>query len=219
MTASDRTTYRSPAGVVAVDALTKQILTVANRLLALPQFGGENENMTATQGSFRPYTSYSGPTHRGCGAVDLTAWNWRNRVTVLDLLGIVPFHRTRSQGNWPEHLHVVTNGLGCVDKYARGQIDEAKAGGDGLRGNKADPDKNRRSGLWPLAVFEGRTGKLTATKTTHLYDGPAGSRKVLADAPVGTTVTAIMEVRNRFGNLWFVTDQGEWGVSSKWVKR
>lgn len=218
MNASDRTSYRSPAGSVAVDALTKQVLTVANRLLVLPRFGGEIENMTALQGSFRPWTSYSGPTHRGCGAVDLTAYNWRNRIRVLDLLGVVGFHRTRNQGDWAEHIHAVTDGLGCVDKYAQGQIVECKDGGDGLRGNQPDPDAKLRSGLWPLAVFGGRTGKLVCTRTTHLYDGPAGSRKVLVGTPKGTRVTAIMEVRNGHGNKWFVTDQGMWGYSGKWAK-
>lgn len=218
MKPSDRTTYRSPAGAVTVDALTKQVLVVVNRLVALPKWGGETENMTATQGSFRPWTSYSGPTHRGCGAVDLTEWNWRNRFHWFDLLGVVPMHRTRSQGPWPNHMHVVTDGLGCVDPYAKGQIVETKAGRDGLKGSRPDPDAGRRSGLWPLAVFGGRTGRLTATRTTHLYDGPAGSRKVVADAPKGTQVTAIMEVRNGHGNKWFVTDQGLFGYSAKWTR-
>lgn len=218
MSASTRTTYTSPAGTVAVDALTKQILVTANRLLRLDKFGGEEEPMTATQGSYRPWTSYSGPTHRGCAAVDLTDWNWQNRFHLLDLLGMCPFHRTRSQGNWPPHIHTLTCGISCIDRYAQGQIDEAKAGGDGLKGGLPDPDKARRSGLWPLAVYQGRTGILTATQATRVYDGPASSRKVIAEVPKGTKTNSIMEVRNRFGNLWFVTDAGNWGVVSKWAK-
>lgn len=218
MTASDRTTYRSPAGTIAVDALTKQILTVANRLLALPRFGGEMENVTATQGSYRPRTRYSGTTHTGCAAVDVTAYNWRNRFHVFDLLGIVPTHRLPSEGDWPEHMHLMTNGMGCAAASLKGQIAEIKNGGDGLKGDRPDRDADRRSGLWPLAVYQGRTGKLKSVKTTHLYHGPAASTGVVKDAPKGTGVTALMEVRNRFGNLWFVTSDGWWGVSSKWSK-
>lgn len=219
MSASTRTTYTSTAGTVAVDSLTKQILTVCNKLVALPQFGNESEEpMTATQGSYRPKTSYSGSTHTGCAAVDLTAYNWQTRVMLLDLLGIVACHRIKSQGNWPEHIHAMTNGMGCAAASLKAQIKEVMAGGDGLVGNKPDPDASKRSGLWPLAVFEGRTGTLKATKSTHLYDGPAGSRRVLRSAAVGTSVTALMEVRNNHDNLWFVTVNGEWGVSSKWVK-
>lgn len=218
MSASTQTWYTSPAGSVKVDALTKQILTTMNRLLALPKFGAEEENATATQGSWRPWTSYSGPTHRGCAAVDLTAYNWTNRFHLLDLLGMVPFHRTPSQGKWPYHIHTLTNGMGCIDPYAAGQINSAKSGHNGLKGNGPDPDKDRRSGLWPLAVYQGRTGYVYAIKATRLFDGPASSREVLATVAKGDRVNAIMEVRNKYGNVWFVTDQGLWGASAKWVK-
>lgn len=218
MNASDRTSYRSPAGSVAVDALTKQILVVRNQLLALPRFGGEVEPATVTQGSFRPRTPYSGTTHTGCGATDSTAYNWRNRLILDDLLGRTSCHRLKSEGNWPEHNHEMTRGLGCAAASLKAQIAEVENGGDGLLGNRPDRDAKLRSGLWPLAVFGGRTGKLVCTRTTHLYDGPAGSRKVLVDTPKGTRVTAIMEVRNQHGNKWFVTDQGMWGYSGKWAK-
>lgn len=218
MSASTQTTYTSPAGTVKVDALTKQILVTMNRLLALPAWGGESENATCLQGCFRPYTSYSGTTHTKCGCEDLTAYNWRNRFYWLDLLGQVPFHRTAAQGDWVEHLHSVTNGLDCVPASARGQITSAKAGKDGLRGGGVDPDKNRRSGLWPLAVYQGRTGRLKAIKATTLHDGPAAARKVMDTVAGGHRVNAIMEVRNRFGQVWFVTDQGLWGYSPKWSK-
>lgn len=217
MSASTKTTYTSPAGTIQVDSLTKQILTVQNRLLRLDKFGGEEENMTATQGSYRPWTSYSGPTHRGCAAVDLTAYNWKNRVILADLLGATACHRTRSQGDWPEHIHWMTRGMGCADPYLKAQIVEVQNGGDGLKGSRPDPDARYRSGLWPLAVYQGRTGKIHALKNTHLYDGPAGSRKELREAPKGTVVTSIMEVRNNHDNIWFVTDKGEWGYSGKWA--
>lgn len=218
MSASTRTYYTSPAGTIAVDALTKQILTVRNRLLALPKFGGEIEPATATQGSYRPRTSYSGTTHTGCAAVDTTAYNWKNRLILSDLLGTTVCHRLRSEGNWPEHNHEMTRGLGCASASLKGQLAELERGGDGLSGSRPDRDRKLRSLLWPLAIYQGRTGFLVATKTTHLYDGPAGSRKVVHDAPKGTRVNAIMEVRNHHDNVWFVTDQGLWGYAGKWTK-
>lgn len=212
------TSYTSPAGSVKIDHLTKQILVVMNKLLALPAWGGEIENATCMQGSCRPYTSYSGATHTKCGVEDLSPYNWRNRFYWLDLLGQVPFHRTPSQGNWAEHVHSVTNGLGCVHYTAQGQIASAKDGRDGLRGNHVDPDKDRRSGLWPLAIFQGRIGKLEADVATRLFDGPASTRQVIEIAPIGYQVNALMEVRNRFGKVWFVTDRGLWGYAPKWSK-
>lgn len=218
MSASTRTYYSSPAGSIAVDSLTKQVLVVVNRLLTLPKFGGESEPMTGTQGSFRPYTSYSGSTHTKCGATDLTAYNWRNRLQLFDLCGVDTFHRLKSEGDWPEHLHNATRGLGCNARALTGQSESLKAGRNGLRNNGPDRDRELRSLIWPLAIYQGRTGYVVATKATHLYDGPAGSRKVLRDAPKGTRVNAIMEVRNHHDNVWFVTDQGEWGFSGKWTK-
>lgn len=218
MSASTRTTYTSVAGTVAVDSLTKQILTIQNRLLALPQFGGEIEPMTATQGSYRPKTSYSGSTHTGCAVLDLTAYNWRNRLIVGDLLGADYMHRLKTEGDWPEHGHQMTRGMGCAADSLKAQIVEVRNGGDGLSGNRPDRDAHLRSGLWPLAVYQGRTGYVYAVKATRLYDGPASSRQVVVEVGKGERVNAIMEVRNRYGNLWFVTDQGLWGASGKWVK-
>lgn len=217
MSASSKTYYKSTAGSVAVDSLTKQVLTVANQLLSLPQFGGETEPMTATQGSFRPYTSYSGATHTGCAAVDLTAYNWENRLIVLDLLGMIYCHRLVSEGDWPEHGHAMLNGMGCASAALKGQIAELKRGGDGLAGDRPDRDRELRSLLWPLAVYNGRTGKLKATAKTNLRTGPSYERDIIRSAPVDTVVNAIMEV-NVGGDRWFVTDKGEWGFSGKWAK-
>lgn len=217
MSASTRTTYSSPAGTIAVDSLTKQILVVRNRLLRLPKFGGEVENVTCTQGSYRPQTSYSGTTHTGCAAVDETAFNWKNRLILDDLLGRTSCHRLRSEGPWPEHNHVMTRGLGCASASLKAQIAEVERGGDGLSGSRPDRDKALRSGLWPLAVYAGRTGYVVATQKTNLRTGPSYDRPVTTPAPKGTRVNAIMEV-NVDGDRWFVTDQGEWGFSGKWSK-
>jgi hypothetical protein len=217
MSASTRTTYKSSAGSIAVDSLHKQVLGVANQLLALPQFGGEVEPMTATQGSFRPYTSYSGTTHTGCAAVDITAYNWENRLIILDLLGDDAFHRLSFEGDWPEHLHLALRGMGCAASSLKAQNTEVKRGGDGLVGSKPDRDKALRSGLWSLAVYNGRTGKLKSDQNTNLYDGPSYERKRKVAAPKGTQVTALMEV-NVAGERWFVTDHGLWGFSGKWSK-
>lgn len=219
MSATTRTTYTSVAGTVAVDALTKQILTTANRLLALPTFGGEVEPMTALQGSYRPRTPYSGTTHTGCAAVDLTAYNWVNRLTVLDLLGADYMHRLKSEGDWAEHGHNMTRGLGCAAAALKWQLDQVRKGFSGLASGSKDRDAGLRSGLWTLAVYQGRTGRLTATRRTHLMDGPAASRQRVRTVNAGETVTALMEVRNRHGNLWFVTSEGLWGASTKWGKQ
>jgi hypothetical protein len=217
MSATTRTTYKSPSGSIAVDSLTKQVLTVVNQLLRLPQFGGETENMTGLQGSYRPYTKYSGTTHTGCAAVDLTAYNWRNRLILFDLCGIDAFHRLTSDGDWPEHMHLALRGMGCAASSLKGQNAEVKQGGDGLVGSKPDRDRHLRSLLWPLAVYNGRTGKLKSTTNTNLRTGPSYERDIIRPAMKGTVVNAIMEV-NFDGNRWFVTDLGEWGFSGKWSK-
>lgn len=217
MSASTKTSYKSVPGTIAVDSLSKQIIVVVNRLIRLPEFGGESEDMWGLQGSFRPYTSYSGSTHTKCGAEDFTPYNWKNRLQLFDLCGIDAFHRLETDGDWNEHLHCATRGLGCNAPALSGQSESLKAGRNGLRNNGPDRDRKLRSLLWPLAVYQGRTGHVVATKSTNLYDGPAGSRRVLRAAPKGTRVNSIMEVRNNHDNIWFVTDKGEWGFSGKWA--
>lgn len=218
MSASTRTTYTSTAGSVAVDSLTKQILLVGTRILALPKFGNEAEEPpTATQGSYRPRTTYSGSTHTGCAAVDLTAYNWQNRLMVFDLLGADVFHRLKIDGNWPEHCHMGVRGMGCAHSSLKGQLEAVQRGRNGLANNGVDRDASKRSKLWSLAVFEGRTGKVQAKQATNLRDGPAYSRKIVRPAPKGTTVNAIMEVRVG-EDKWFVTDQGVFGYSGKWSR-
>lgn len=199
-----------------LDHLTLQIVRAADKLLALPTFGGEREPMTIMQGSFRPKSTYSALTHAGTGVIDVTPFNWKNRVIVFDLLGAVAFHRVKAQGFDP-HIHVVVDGLGTVHPSAQAQIAECKNGGDGLLGSQPDPDKALRSGLWPLAVYNGRRGVLTASVNTGLYDGPESSRKRMCSVQAGTKVTALMEVRNAAGNKWFVTDCGGWGYAGKWA--
>lgn len=218
MSASTRTTYTSTAGSVAVDSLTKQILLVLTRILALPQFGNEAEEPpTATQGSYRPKTTYSGTTHTGCAAVDLTAYNWQQRLIWLDLLGVDAFHRLKIDGDWPEHLHCATRGMGCAANSLKGQNAAVMRGRNGLANNGVDRDASKRSKLWPLAVYEGRTGKVQAKQGTNLRDGPAYSRAIVRPAPKGTQVNAIMEV-NVDGEKWFVTDQGQFGYAGKWSR-
>lgn len=218
MSATTRTFYESTAGRVAVDSLTKQILLVGARLLALPKFGNESEEPpTATQGSYRPRTTYSGSTHTGCAAVDLTAYNWQNRLMIFDLLGADLFHRLKIDGDWPEHSHLGVRGMGCAATSLKGQLEAVRRGRNGLANNGVDRDANKRSKLWPLAVYEGRTGKVQAKQATNLRDGPAYSRKIVRAAPKGTQVNAIMEV-NVDGERWFVTDQGVFGYSGKWSR-
>jgi hypothetical protein len=188
---------------------------VANRLLSLKKYGGETPPMNGLQGCWRPWTSWSGPTHRGCGTVDVSAWNWENRVVVLDMLGMVPFHRTPDQGFSP-HIHMVLNGMGCVDPYAQGQIVSCKNGRDGLKANGRDPDILLRSHLWPLAVYQGRTGMLRASRNTNLRALPTYNSNIVKVCPITTRVNAIMEV-NVGGDHWFVTDTGGWGFAGKWA--
>lgn len=217
MSACTRTTYVSKSGAIPVDALTKQILTVANQLLALPKYGGEPEPMTGLQGSWRPKTSYSGTTHTAGGVVDVTAYNWRNRITVLDLLGSVGFHRTRAQGNWAPHIHTVTNGLACVAASAKGQIVECKAGGDGLIGNRPDPDKDLRSGLWPLAVYKGETGRRKTRVAASAFALPSIRSDKVRVVPTGGRVNVLMQV-NVNGHYWSVTDQGDFMASGNLIR-
>jgi TP901 family phage tail tape measure protein len=85
-----------------------------------------------SQGSYRPYTSYSGATHMGGGAADITSPV--NTRFLDDLLhnGQAAWIRDPSQGPWPWHIHTLQIGDPNLSSAARAQVQDFLAGGDGL---------------------------------------------------------------------------------------
>lgn len=127
-----------------VDRVTHEALLVVERRLGYP--------LTITQGSYSTSVAASGGTHSGGGVVDLTAYDWQNKVRVMRAVGFAAWHRPAREGVWPEHIHAV-----LVDTYpdrlaweARAQIADYYKGLDGLASH--DPDPFPRPN--PIPVFQ-----------------------------------------------------------------
>lgn len=206
-----RTSYQGRA----VDALTLQIILVANALLRLAKFGGEREGVTMVQGSFnRGGVSASAGTHDGGATFDLTAFNWKNRVKVLRLLGVAYFNRPtlwqRVKNSmrlvWTNHGHGVVCGMGNASPLALSQVQDYYAGRNGLANRGRDIDW--RPLVFPLAVFGGNTGHRVTKRGCHAYEQPTTRAKVERDVYEGAKVTVLMEV-NVGGRRWAVTSVGD----------
>lgn len=114
-----------------VDWKTRAALEEAERLLGY--------RLTVVQGSYNNgRVKASGPTHDGGGVVDLLAWDWRRKVTVLRQIGFAAWHRPARPGLWGEHIHAVMIDHGRLDPSAAAQVVAYRAGRDGLKGGRAD---------------------------------------------------------------------------------
>lgn len=126
--------------------------------------------LTITQGCYNPGdVSSSAGTHDGGGVVDLAPYEADRKVRVLRDLGWAAWRRPTIPGLWPEHVHAVMIGHGRLSEAAQAQVQEYRAGGDGLAGSKPDPDPYRPS---PLPIFDYRA----ALRDERLRERIAGLR-------------------------------------------
>lgn len=123
----DRTTH---------DGKTVDWLTKAALMAAEAELGYE---LSITQGSYNAGgVAQSAGTHDLGGVVDLRAWDWENKVRVLRKVGFAAWHRTPSQGPWPEHCHAVLIGNEKLAPSASRQVTAYLDGRNGLANNGTD---------------------------------------------------------------------------------
>ncbi|CUR59406.1 putative Lysozyme [metagenome] len=152
-----------------VDWKTRAALEEAERRL--------DYRLTVVQGSYNNgRVKASGPTHDGGGVVDLLAWDWRRKVTVLREIGFAAWYRPARPGLWGAHIHAVLIEHGRLDASAAAQVVAYRAGRDGLKGGRSD-DFPRPS---PIPVF---SYPPAAPDPTMPADGEA--RRRASVAPLG----------------------------------
>jgi GH25 family lysozyme M1 (1,4-beta-N-acetylmuramidase) len=144
-----------------VDWKTRAALEEAERRLGY--------RLTVVQGSYNNgRVGASGGTHDGGGVVDLLAWDWRRKVTVLREIGFAAWYRPTRPGLWGAHIHAVLIDHGRLDASAAAQVVAYRAGRDGLKGGR--PDDFARP--HPIPVFSyppkasAATAALTGTEAT-----------------------------------------------------
>jgi len=116
------------------DARTRDMLVEAERLFGRP--------LVAVQGSYSQGKESAG-THAGNGAVDLrsrdlTAADRNRLVKILRQVGFAAWYRTPDQGNWGEHIHGIAIGSSDLSSSAKNQVNDYKAGRNGLANKRAD---------------------------------------------------------------------------------
>lgn len=151
----DRTTYDGKT----VDWLTRAALEATAKRLGY--------DLTVVQGSYNTGgVSASAGTHDGGGAVDLSPWDWQNKVRELRRTGFAAWHRPAIPGVWNEHIHAVLIGNRKLAPAARVQVDEYLRGENGLANH--GPDDGPRS--YVNNRFRWRTGAKRISRAEALIE-------------------------------------------------
>ena len=209
--ATSRTSYQGRA----VNERTRQILEALNTLVRSKRYGSENSDVILVQGSFNGGgVAASAGTHDGGGAGDITAFNYKNRVKALRLLGVAAWYRPTLRNVWSAHIHFVVMGDSTVSRGAAIQVTAYKANRNGLANNAKDPDW-RPKNVNITFVTNSSTGARYAAKTTNRYTQPYGSSTKIGALKKGEKFTVIAKVKNGYGNVWCVNKSGEWVDQSK----
>lgn len=142
---------------VTLDARTRSALEWAERKSGV--------KITPSQGSFRPRTPYSGSTHMGSSAVDISVrgLSGKQRVRLVHALkdaGFAAWYRTPAQG-FPYHVHAILIGGGpdgtrpvggnVLSSGAASQVRAFDARRDGLTGNAPDHTYHPVRRRWSMA--------------------------------------------------------------------
>jgi hypothetical protein len=97
-----------------------------------------DNDWTLFQGSYHPGVSQSGGTHDGGGAIDVSPFNWEQRVHALRAVGFCAWHRPAIPGVWGEHIHAILRGDREMSTAAHEQVVQYDQHTDGLAGHGPD---------------------------------------------------------------------------------
>ena len=81
-------------------------------------------NLTITQGSYNTGVGASAGTHSGGGALDLAAYDWKNKVKVAADLGAAAWYRPYIPGLWGAHVHLIIRKHGNLPSVAQRQVQD-----------------------------------------------------------------------------------------------
>lgn len=122
---------------VQVQGVTLNKRTLAAFLTAQARPKTDND-WTIFQGSYHPGVSQSGGTHDGGGAIDVSPFNWEQRVHALRAVGFCAWHRPAIPNVWGEHIHAILRGDREMSLAAHEQVVQYDQHTDGLAGHGPD---------------------------------------------------------------------------------
>ena len=219
-----------------VDWKTRAALEEAERRLGY--------TLTLTQGSYNNTVAASAKTHNLGGVVDLAPFDHERKVKVLREIGFAAWYRPRSS-SWPPHIHAVLVDHGNLHPQAKAQVDQYRAGTDGLAGHRKDPTPRPN----PIPVFQyppeapradavrppaGRAGQDKTAQGKAAQDGAPAPRSLASGSPFPPrrTLDGVDTSHHQPGKLdlrkaqlaglrfWYVkTTDGETHVDDTYKKR
>lgn len=128
-------------GRTNVDALTIAALEKAEQIAG--------HEFVVTQGSYQSTVAASAGTHDGGGAVDLRWCGHDACIKALRLAGFAAWHRHPGQSDWPHHIHAVLVDHPSLAPSAARQVDDYRAGRNGLANNGTDDGPR----ITPIPVY------------------------------------------------------------------
>ena len=153
--------------------------------------------LTVHQGSYNAGgVSASAGTHDGGGAVDLSSYDWENKVTVGRRVGFAMWRRETIPGLWNEHIHGIDKGNQRLSAGARDQVAQYEAGTDGLRGRAPDTFPVHPSTVFDYAEWQRRQSLLLRLRRLVRRREAAIVRRKAAQAEVVETTSAIDKIRD-----------------------
>ena len=194
---------------------TYYLMKAANKMLHSSRYGKEREDVTITQGSYNGGgVAASAGTHDAGGAVDITSYNSKNRLTVFRKLGMALWLRTSSQGPWPEHMHGIVDGDGTASAGAKRQVEAYHNRRNGLANNAMDDGP--QVPVFPLFVYpeteRGKPGVVWFKKNSKSYEWQTRKSEVRREYKKGdrTEIVAVTSVRKGIiRRYWGVTADGQ----------
>lgn len=142
------TTSKNPLDKVAFGGRTTDRKTAAALSVVEKRLG---YNLTLAQGSYNPGgVGASGGTHDRGGVVDLAPFDHVNKVRELRKVGFAAWYRPAIKGLWGAHIHAVLMNHQDLSPSAANQVVAYRAGKDGLKGNRDDPN-NFRPNVQPFS--------------------------------------------------------------------
>lgn len=124
--------------------------------------------ITPTQGSYNTSVDASAGTHAGGGAIDISVRNLSNSeeielIRLLRTVGFAAYIRPYIARLWPKHIHAIAIGCPDLSRAAANQVDDYKAGRNGLANNGPDPHADLDV---PFTTWEQYLGKDDAVAET-----------------------------------------------------
>jgi hypothetical protein len=172
--------------------------------------GYPRHSLSIVQGSWHLGTEQSAGTHDKSGVADLTAADVKDKMWVLRCLGFPGWWRRSWEGNWADHLHILTNGDPGMASLALTQNKAYLDGYNGLGSGYAAKDPFPRPAQPDVIFIQGAVKqRWVAIRDTQGKTSAGGAPKDGAYRTTGWTWPEANVATVKVGDTaWLVSPHG-----------